>query len=144
MPKMSVGKLLQALLITLPIGVFGFPQDRAGGDAASRAQSPIAGVWRGNSECTVKDSPCHDEVNVYRFSEIAEKAGRYSGSASKVVNGKEVDMGTLEWTYDAAKQALESEFARGKFRLIINGNKIEGTLTLPDHTLYRRIHLRKD
>jgi hypothetical protein len=28
------------------------------------SQSQIVGTWRGTSECAVKGSPCHDEINV--------------------------------------------------------------------------------
>jgi hypothetical protein len=47
-----------------------FPQD------APRSQ--IVGIWRGNSVCAVANSPCHDEVNVYRFSDIPAKPGHFS------------------------------------------------------------------
>src|ERR1700722_338287 len=50
----------------------------------------ITGTWRGNSECVLKNSPCRDEINVYRFSEIAGKPGWFSGIGSKLVDGKEV------------------------------------------------------
>jgi hypothetical protein len=102
----------------------------------------IAGTWRGTSEC-MTDSPCHDEVNVYRFSEIGGKPGTFSGVASKIVDGREVVMGTLDWTYDPEHHVLESKIERGKFRLVVNGNTIEGTLRLTDNTLYRRIHLER-
>jgi hypothetical protein len=52
----------------------------------------IAGTWRGNSICTVKGSPCHDEINVYRFASVPERAPSFSVTASKVVDGKEVVM----------------------------------------------------
>ena len=39
-------------------------QNAAAKGEASDVQSKIAGVWRGHSECAVKNSPCHDEVNV--------------------------------------------------------------------------------
>jgi len=59
---------------------------------AEDMRSRIAGVWRGHSECAVKNSPCHDEVNVYRFSKIAGDANKFSGATSKIVDGKEVVM----------------------------------------------------
>ena len=110
---------------------------------SSANKSLITGTWRGSSECIQIDSPCRDEVNVYRFSEIAGKPNTFTGTASKIVDEKEVDMGTLEWTYDPEHHALESKIARGTFRLVVSGNKMEGTLTLTDNTLYRRIHLER-
>jgi hypothetical protein len=103
----------------------------------------IAGVWRGNSVCQVKDSPCHDETNVYRITAIAGKAGAYSVSGSKVVDGKEIGMGSSEWHYDAAKHELVSSMPAATLRFIVDGDKMDGTLTLLQGTVYRKIHLVK-
>jgi len=103
----------------------------------------IAGAWRGNSVCQVAGSPCHDETNVYRFLPMEGKAGAYSGTASKIVEGKDIVMGTSEWHYDAAKHALESSMPAATLRFIVDGDKMEGTLTLLDGKVYRRIHLVK-
>jgi hypothetical protein len=126
---------LIAALFVVPIAV--------GESQAVGAASQISGAWRGNSECMVKDSPCRDETNVYRFSEVAAQPGRFSGTGSKVVNGKEVSMGTLDWQYDATSRILESRNPNGVFRFVVSGDKMEGTLLLPDATVYRRIHLTK-
>lgn len=107
------------------------------------AKSQISGTWRGNSECVVKNGPCHDETNVYRFSEVAAQPDWFSGTGSKVVNGKEVSMGTLNWQYDAKSHILESKNPNGVFRFVVGDDKMEGTLLLPDATVYRRIHLTK-
>ena len=108
------------------------------------SQSQITGTWRGNSECVLKNSPCRDEINVYRFSEVAGKPGWFSGVGSKLVDGKEISMGTLEWNYDAEKHMLRSENSGATFRLVVEGSRIEGSLTLADNTVYRRIHLKRD
>ena len=102
----------------------------------------IAGVWRGNSTCMVKNSPCHDEVNVYRIAKVPGKPDWMTVTGSKIVNGSEVVMGTPDWKYDAAKHTLDSP--DGNIHLDITGNKIEGALTLPNKTVYRRIHLKKE
>jgi len=117
--------------------------------AASPAQlnagaDAVAGVWRGHSVCMVKNSPCHDEVNVYRVSIIPEKPGVFFVSGNKVVDGKEEVMGTGEWTYNSGTHLLTYEFPRGVFRLKVEGEKMEGDLKLPDGTLYRQIFLKKD
>jgi hypothetical protein len=62
---------------------------------------PIAGTWRGNSVCLVKGSACRDEENVYRFSKPAGKPGVFSGTASKVVDGREIVMGRSDLTWSA-------------------------------------------
>jgi len=112
--------------------------------AQSGAADQVAGVWRGYSVCMVKNSPCHDEVNVYRISAIPSKPGIYFIFGNKIVNGKEEVMGTDEWKYDASTHVLTHEFPRGVFRLTIQGEKMEGDLKLPDGTLFRQIYLQKE
>lgn len=115
-----------------------FPQNAS----AKTQEWNIAGVWRGHSECVVKNSPCHDEVNVYRFSKMDGRPNAFSVTASKVVNGQEVVMGTSEWKYDKKKQVVECE--RPSIQLKISGDKMEGALKLDDGTVYRRIYLKKE
>ena len=132
----ALGRYTQIALLCLALIPGSHAQTVAG-------QLQIAGTWRGNSECAVKNGACHDETNVYHFSENATRLGCFSGTGSKVVNGKEISMGTLDWKYDAESHVLESNNPRGTFRFIVNDDKIEGTLFLPDNTVYRRIHLTK-
>lgn len=47
-------------------------------------------------------------------------------------------MGTSEWKYDAEKHLLSNDSPVGAFRL-----NLEGSLTLKDNVVYRRIHLQK-
>jgi hypothetical protein len=61
----------------------------------------------------------------------------------KMVNGKPVTMGTMECSYGAANQSLTCEFPRGVMRFTISGNKMEGTMTLSDGTLWRKLSLKK-
>ena len=105
---------------------------------------PLIGVWRGHSECVVTSSPCHDEINVYRISAIAGNSNEVHVVGAKIVDGKEVIMGTGDWQYDAAKHALESQTPAGSFHFNVDGGSMEGVLMLPDHSAYRRIHLKKD
>jgi hypothetical protein len=107
--------------------------------------SQIAGTWRGNSICQVEGSPCGDEVNVYRFREIPEKSGRFWGTASKIVEGREVSMGApAEWSYDPAKRSLETTLPGATIRFTLDGDRLDGALILPDRTIYRSIHLKKE
>ena len=52
-------------------------------------------------------------------------------------------MGTLEWHYDTNSHILKSNSANGVFSLVVNDDRIDGVLLLPDATVYRRIHLTK-
>ena len=108
---------------------------------SAQDDSQIAGTWRGNSVCAVPNSPCRDEVNVYRYSEISGKPDRFSCTASKVVDGREIVMGSSEWTYDASKHLLRT--VTPTIRLTLDHDTLEGALALPDGTIYRRIHLKK-
>ena len=129
-------------LFALTSGWYCISQGSAPRSGEDETVSKIAGVWRGNSVCTVKGSPCHDEVNVYRFSSITGRPNAFSVTASKVVDGKEIVMGSGEWTYDAGNRLLECKAP--PIRLTISGDKMEGALSLADGTVYRRIYLKKE
>ena len=140
MPRISWKRSMAAAPLTaLLVGAL-LPQ---GGAQIVGARSQISGTWRGNSQCVLKNSPCHDETNVYRFSELAARPGWFSGSGSKVQSGKEIPMGTLDWRYDPTSHLLESKNPNGVFRFVVDDDKMEGTLLLPDGTVYRRISLTK-
>ena len=104
----------------------------------------IAGIWRGQASCEQKESACRDETVVYRVSPLQDKPDSFSVSADKIVDGKAVNMGTLEFRYIAAQQALVCEYAQGIWRLSVDGAKLEGTLTRPDGIVFRRVALRKE
>jgi hypothetical protein len=105
--------------------------------------SRLLGDWRGQSICVVRESACHDEDSVYQVSKLPEKSGWFSIKLDKIVNGKPVTMGTMDSGYDSAKQSLTCEFPRGVMRFIVNANRMEGTMTLPDGTLWRKLSLKK-
>ncbi len=64
-------------------------------------------------------------------------------TGGKVVDGKEIVMGSGEWRYDGTKHTLTVELPRGVIILTVDGNKIEGTFILPDKSVLRRIALKK-
>jgi hypothetical protein len=119
-----------------------FAQDAGTKVGGQDVDSTIAGTWRGGSTCLVKGSACRDEVNVYRFSKLAQRPGLFSVTASKVADGKEIVMGRGDWTYDAGKHVLECKSP--EIRMVVDGNRMQGDLTLPDGTAYRRISLKKE
>jgi hypothetical protein len=111
---------------------------------SAQGKPAIAGIWRGESSCTQKESACRDESVVYRFSPIQDKPGSFSVSADKIVDGKPVNMGTLEFQYVEDQQALICKYAQGVWRLTFDGSKMAGTLTRPDGSLFRRVLLHKE
>ena len=143
MPR-GLTKLILASAVISISGFSFYAQDPNRKSATDSVALQIVGTWRGNSLCAVAGSPCHDEINVYRFSDIAGKPGWFSVTASKLVEDKEIVMGTGEWQYEGEKHALKNETAGGTFRLTVEDNRMEGTLTLRDNTVYRRIHLKKE
>jgi hypothetical protein len=77
------------ILSTLLLGVNTLYSPVAGGEDTS-----LAGVWKGNSVCQVKESPCNDEVSVYYVSKGVEP-DNFQMRMNKVVDGKEQTMGTV-------------------------------------------------
>jgi len=114
------------------------------GAMASGQAVQVAGVWRGHSVCTVKNSPCHDETNVYRISTVKDNPAQFTVTGSRMVGGEEVAMGPAsQWDYDAPRQTLTTALGKGRFRLRVDGDKMEGEITLADGTVYRRIQLMR-
>ena len=111
--------------------------------AFGQDSAQITGIWRGNSVCTVDNSPCHNEANVYRFSEVPGKSNRFSCTASKIVDGKEIVMGSGEWTYDPSRHLLQTVTSSPTIRLTLDHDILDGALIFSNSTMYRRIHLKK-
>jgi hypothetical protein len=65
-------------------------------------------------------------------------------NASKVVNGKEVDMGPLSFTYDDKQKifvSVDSERS-AKWEFKVTGNEMKGTL-MSKGELYRIVNVKK-
>jgi hypothetical protein len=101
----------------------------------------IAGDWKGESICTIKTSPCHDEQVIYHISE-PDAGGKFTIRADKLVNGQPESMGDLDCTFHAPEVKCLSRGATWAFT--VSGNKMTGTLTLADGRLYRRVSVTKD
>jgi hypothetical protein len=144
MPKVPTGRFVLVASLICLVAPFNFAQAPDGKTVILGSQSQITGTWLGNSECVLKNSPCRGEINMRRFSEVTGKRGWFSGVGSKLMNGKEISMGTLEWNDDVEKRTLKSENSGATFRLVVDGSKIECSLTLLDNTVYRRIHLERE
>ena len=110
--------------------------------SCSAAAAGIGGIWEGESICTIKDSPCHDEHVIYKITD-PDTAGKVTIQADKVVNGKPEDMGTFECTFDAKTSKIECPAQYGRWEFVVAGSKMTGTLKLPDGKLYRNISVKK-
>ena len=113
---------------------------------ASKPESPsdladLVGDWAGTSLCQVKPSACHDESVIFRLSRPHDN--KITVQADKIVDGKTVTMGSGEWTYDQSAHALTWQIPRGAWKLVVEGNEMNGTLVVPDNITFRRVHLTK-
>src|SRR5262249_12687846 len=106
-------------------------------------EAALAGNWSGESLCQAKNSPCQDEKVVYHISQSREP-GKVKVSADKIVDGKVINMGTLDFTYDKRDGTLVNETSGRVWKFTVKGNTMQGALTLPDKTIYRRVTLNKE
>lgn len=113
--------------------------------SANAPRSPeitdLVGDWSGTSLCQVKPSACHDETVVYHLSNPHDD--KITIQADKIVDGKPVTMGTSEWTYERSAHSLSWQMPRGTWKLVIDGDILEGTLTGTDNVVFRKVRLRR-
>jgi hypothetical protein len=128
--------LLAALVAALAIAPLARSQ---ADDAASR----FAGTWRGDSVCVAKNTARRDEAVVYRVQKLPAP-GHVTISADKIVSGKAINLGSLEFHYDQQSKSWVCQYPQGVWRLTVGRATVNGTLTHPDGTLFRQIALRKD
>lgn len=127
--------IIFALLISMVMPQFAQSQQK------SISDTTIVGIWKGTSICQIQNSPCHDEIVVYYISKAKGK-DRFSISASKIVNGKEEDMGVLECVLNRSDSKLISNSYNSLWTFVISGNNLDGTL-IHKEQLYRKIKLQK-
>jgi hypothetical protein len=102
----------------------------------------IAGIWTGDSICTVHPSPCNDEKVIYHVSKPDTK-GDLTIQADKVVNGKPEDMGPIDCNFDAKASKVTCSMKNSLWEFDVKGDQMTGTLKLANGTLYRRISVKK-
>ena len=111
--------------------------------AATAPPGSFAGNWSGESLCTIKDSPCHDEHVIYRVTE-PNAAGKLKIQMDKVVDGQPEEMGTVDCTYDRSASNVTCSMNNGTWKFTVTGKKMDGILTLSNGRLYRRISVTRD
>lgn len=108
----------------------------------STAQSLI-GNWKGTYLCQVKNSPCHDEIVIYH---ITKNSGvnSYQVNASKIIDGKEDDMGILNFSFDPQQKILflVDSIRQIKWEFKVFDKKMHGTL-ISKGKLSRIVDLKK-
>jgi len=109
----------------------------------SNKETPT-GTWRGESKCVVRPSACHDEDSLYRVAAVSGSQNRFTIAASKVVSGREVNMGRSDCLYSPENRTLNCALPNGSaVRLRLDGDSLDGDMTLSDGTLWRKIALSK-
>ena len=132
--------LLGVWMVGAMTGISGHPQNIAKSDG-----SALVGDWRGDSICQVRPSACNDEKALYRFKKLDDQPNRLSLEADKIVNGEAVQMGApVECSFAPEKHALTCSTPKFTVQLTLNGKNLNGTMNLPDGTLWRKITLQHD
>ena len=105
---------------------------------------PLVGVWKGTSLCQIKNSQCHDENVVYHISKNSN-GDSYQVDASKIIDGKENDMGTLNFSFNAQQKILYliDSVQQVKWEFKVTGKEMHGTLTSRGK-LYRIVDLKRE
>ena len=102
------------------------------------APNPV-GVWRGTSLCTVRPSPCNDEIAVYRITRV-KTTDTYSLDARKLVNGQEEEMGDpIPCRLASSVGQFTCTMRNGVWNFTIRGDSLVGELRLSNNTKYRDI-----
>lgn len=134
--------------VVVIIAMLGTTLFASGHDALNRTafdqdEAQLIGNWAGDSICQVKNSACRDEKVVYHIAKGSD-ADNVTISADKIVDGKAINMGTGDYTYDRKNGTLINESEGRVWKFTVKGKAMEGTLTMPDKTVYRRVTLKKE
>jgi len=98
------------------------------------------GVWKGDSVCQIKDSPCHDEASVYYVSKGSEP-NSFQMKMDKIVQDKEVTMGTVNCITDSNSGSYVCRLnALSTWTWRLNKGALDGDMQYRGQ-LYRKIHL---
>ena len=125
--------LIQAILL----GIFLSP-------IAVGSEPPVLGQWEGESICTVKDSPCHDEHVIYRVTQDSKQPEKLAIAAYKVVKGEELYMGDIDCRFVAEASELRCHYKpTDSWIFKLSGDTMKGTLTINGNTLYRNVSVKR-
>src|SRR5579862_1221934 len=109
---------------------------------AKIVDSLFSGIWKGFSLCQQKNTACNDEQVVYYISPMVGKH-LVPVRASKIVSGREINMGDIEFRFDPDKVELVSDSSKVTlWKLKRSENKIQGALYVGD-SLYRIVTLSR-
>lgn len=111
---------------------------------AQKTNATLLGEWKGESLCTVKASACHDETVVYEITAPTGRREHLVWKADKIVDGKQVNMGSLDCKYDQEAHTMTCDVqGRGVWSLTVDGDLMTGTLKLSDGTVFRNVSAKR-
>ena len=139
--KMSSCLLLSVVLISANAGV---AQDEPPAKGGVDDSQLLVGDWHGESICVVRPSACNDEKSLGHVRKCGDTPNRYSLQFDKIVDGKAIDIGTVDCTYAPAQHVLTCSVPKFVLNFTVQGKKMSGTMKLPDGTLWRNISLARD
>lgn len=113
---------------------------------SSKQLAAVLGSWEGESKCTLRDSPCHDEQVLYQISVDKKNPAQLNLDTYKVVEGSPDFTGTLECQYHAKQGSLScsaNTSQQDDWEFHIFGGAMTGRLTIEGGKLYRVITLHR-
>lgn len=112
--------------------------------------SRFLGTWRGTSICVNRQvaPACKDETVVYEVRR-SDKPRTARLKADKIVDGKRVPMGELEFVYSEKQGCWRAEFetprVHGVWCLVVDGKSMTGGLrVLPEDAEVRSVKLKRE
>ncbi len=115
--------------------------------AVAADETQVLGVWEGESVCTIRDSPCHDEHVIYEIAADPQRPGdlNIKADAFKVVNGEKQFMGTLHCTYAAPTLTCTGNTVHDDlWTFTVEGNTMTGELRIDkERKLYRKVRVAR-
>ena len=134
-------RILRALQLT--IGLLAMPL-LAAPEGNAPPSEIIRGTWRGKSVCTDRQRApaCQDEEVVYDFTPVTES--KVHQKADKLVGGKVVPMGELDFDYDAGARVWKSEIetprVHAQWSYSVAGDRLSGMLVeIPSRAVLRTV-----
>jgi len=104
---------------------------------SSATVTPV-GTWRGTSVCLVRPSACHDEIAVYRITQM-KAPDSLALDARKIVRGEEQEMGVLACRLARPTGQLTCIMPQGVWQFRVSTDSLTGELRLQDNTRYRDV-----
>jgi hypothetical protein len=101
------------------------------------AVGPV-GTWRGTSVCLVHPSACHDEIVVYRITQL-KAPDSVAVDARKIVRGEEQEMGVLDCRFVQPSGQLTCAMPQGVWQFRVRNDSLTGELRLRNNTRYRDV-----